>query len=360
MPVPVPAGTTPPGTCRPTSPRCARTPGSREPAARHAAPLPPLVGRDAQLAALHGALDDAAAARGGVVIVSGEPGIGKAHLVAEFARRATAEAPARLWGPLPRSRSRAGVLAVDRGTARGSVVGPGKVRSGRRCSVVRPAAGVSASTWIRRRHRCACTRRPPAACLPSPESSRWSWCWRTCTGRTPRPCTSCNTPPEPLAHAGAAARRDAARHRAAREHRAGRVPGRRGPHPPGAAAPPGLRRPAGADRPGRSSAASSAPTSTTRRPAAVYRRVAGNPFFTRELARLMTGRTAAAPNRTADAPPAAPHPTRTAPARAGNRGRSRRAPGGRSRTASATSSADGSPAAHGGPNRPPGRRGIRP
>jgi hypothetical protein len=48
------------------------------------------VGRAAELAELHAALDDAAAGRGRLFLISGEPGIGKTRLADEFSSVATA------------------------------------------------------------------------------------------------------------------------------------------------------------------------------------------------------------------------------------------------------------------------------
>jgi hypothetical protein len=64
-------------------------------------PGPPLfVARDQELAALAGALTRATAGQGGVTFVTGEPGSGKTALLAEFARRASAQEPELLvaWG----------------------------------------------------------------------------------------------------------------------------------------------------------------------------------------------------------------------------------------------------------------------
>ena len=47
------------------------------------------VGRVAELAELHAALDDAAAGRGRLFLISGEPGIGKTRLADEFAASAS-------------------------------------------------------------------------------------------------------------------------------------------------------------------------------------------------------------------------------------------------------------------------------
>ena len=53
----------------------------------HAARLP-LVGRDTALADIHAALADARASHGGLVLVTGEPGIGKTRLAAEVFNQA--------------------------------------------------------------------------------------------------------------------------------------------------------------------------------------------------------------------------------------------------------------------------------
>jgi DNA-binding SARP family transcriptional activator/RecA/RadA recombinase len=57
-----------------------------------------LVGREDQLAALDGILADARDARGRVVLVAGEPGIGKTRLAEEAARRAAAAGMQVAWG----------------------------------------------------------------------------------------------------------------------------------------------------------------------------------------------------------------------------------------------------------------------
>src|SRR5260370_1972821 len=57
-----------------------------------------LVGRESELGELSAALDDALAERGRVVIVSGEPGVGKTRLVEEAASRALASGARVWWG----------------------------------------------------------------------------------------------------------------------------------------------------------------------------------------------------------------------------------------------------------------------
>jgi DNA-binding SARP family transcriptional activator len=60
-----------------------------------------LVGRDDQLAALEGVLAGARGGRGRVVLVAGEPGIGKTRLAEEAARRAAAAGMGVAWGRCP-------------------------------------------------------------------------------------------------------------------------------------------------------------------------------------------------------------------------------------------------------------------
>lgn len=56
------------------------------------------VGRSAELGELVARLDDALAGRAGVVVLAGEPGIGKTRLVGELARLAGARNVPELWG----------------------------------------------------------------------------------------------------------------------------------------------------------------------------------------------------------------------------------------------------------------------
>ncbi|HEY2443004.1 MAG TPA: AAA family ATPase, partial [Streptosporangiaceae bacterium] len=58
----------------------------------------PFVGRAGELAALAADLDAAVGGRGGVVLVAGEPGIGKTRLAEELANRAAGRGAAVLWG----------------------------------------------------------------------------------------------------------------------------------------------------------------------------------------------------------------------------------------------------------------------
>jgi DNA-binding SARP family transcriptional activator/RecA/RadA recombinase len=59
---------------------------------------PPLEGRASDLAVLDSALADAAAGRGRMVLIAGEPGIGKTRLAEELLARATAAGAAVAWG----------------------------------------------------------------------------------------------------------------------------------------------------------------------------------------------------------------------------------------------------------------------
>jgi DNA-binding CsgD family transcriptional regulator len=58
----------------------------------------PFVGREAELTALTADLDATTGGRGGVVLVAGEPGIGKTRLAEELAAQATAQGALVLWG----------------------------------------------------------------------------------------------------------------------------------------------------------------------------------------------------------------------------------------------------------------------
>jgi class 3 adenylate cyclase len=58
----------------------------------------PCVGRDGELRRLTARLGEAAAGRGGLVLVAGEPGIGKTRLVTELAGRAERQGALVLWG----------------------------------------------------------------------------------------------------------------------------------------------------------------------------------------------------------------------------------------------------------------------
>src|SRR5215208_5758462 len=60
--------------------------------------LTPFVGRDAELSVLSEALDAAAAGRGRMALVAGEPGIGKTRLAEELAAVARRRGVRVLWG----------------------------------------------------------------------------------------------------------------------------------------------------------------------------------------------------------------------------------------------------------------------
>jgi len=57
-----------------------------------------LVGRERELARLDDALGEAIAGRGSVVLVTGEPGIGKTALASAFVERAATRGASSAWG----------------------------------------------------------------------------------------------------------------------------------------------------------------------------------------------------------------------------------------------------------------------
>ncbi len=65
----------------------------------------PIVGREHELALLHGALAEAAAGHGSIAVVVGEPGIGKSRLAEAAVERARADGFATVWARCPESRS---------------------------------------------------------------------------------------------------------------------------------------------------------------------------------------------------------------------------------------------------------------
>ena len=58
----------------------------------------PFVGRQEELALLLGRLEAAGRGQGGIVLVAGEPGIGKTRLMEELAAEARARGTSVLWG----------------------------------------------------------------------------------------------------------------------------------------------------------------------------------------------------------------------------------------------------------------------
>src|SRR6185437_6769627 len=69
-----------------------------EPADPAVPPVLPLVGRDAEWQALRTDLSDAAAGRGRIALLGGEPGIGKTRLAEELAADALAQGTVVVWG----------------------------------------------------------------------------------------------------------------------------------------------------------------------------------------------------------------------------------------------------------------------
>ena len=73
-------------------------PAERAELREHARSKSPLLGREAELAELRCCLADASAGHGRLVLISGEPGIGKSRLLDEFALHAAEQGARVLWG----------------------------------------------------------------------------------------------------------------------------------------------------------------------------------------------------------------------------------------------------------------------
>jgi len=171
-------------------------------------PSPPagageLVGRDGQLAVLGGAVAGAAAGRGRLVLVAGEPGIGKTRLAEEAARQAAVQGVGVVWGRCyqgegappfwPWVQVVRELLADVAPGGLGAVLGP----SGAQLSQLLPELGellpTTSAPWRRSRRRwwpglsSRTTRRWGGTGSPTRWSGRLST--RSSAGRAGRGCT---------------------------------------------------------------------------------------------------------------------------------------------------------------------------
>jgi predicted ATPase len=156
------------------------------------------VGRAGELAALTADLDAAVGGRGGVVLVAGEPGIGKTRLAEELAARASGRGAVVLWG---RCWEGAGAPAfwpwvqVIRGYVQVQAEDPASLRHDLGAGAADIAQLVPAvhDRWSRRRPGSGCSTAWRASCGRRPRAGRWCWSWTTCTGRTWRRWRCCGS-----------------------------------------------------------------------------------------------------------------------------------------------------------------------
>ena len=182
----------------PRSPRgTRRAEGGRGRARADAGPRRVFVGRAAELAELVAGLDGALDGHGRLILLAGEPGIGKSRLADALAEQARARG-ARSRRPLLGGRRRAGLLAVD----------PGAPRLHRRYRVGRAASAAG--------RRCRGSRSAPpraARALPGlPRAARRSRGRARASASSRRCGPSSQAPPTPARSSGA--RRPARRRRA--------------------------------------------------------------------------------------------------------------------------------------------------
>jgi DNA-binding SARP family transcriptional activator len=184
-------------------------------------PMPPLltdigrvfVGRTPELRRLTQLWTDVGSVTPRMIVLSGEPGVGKTRLAAEFARQVHAEGRMVLAGrcdedlgvpyqpfveALRQFVDHTPATLLDGGLAgtAGNSFGwcprshGGGLACPRRCGPIpRPSATGS-------------SMRSPPGSAPRPVISPCSWCLTTCTGRPSQPCCSSATCPAPLRHQG--------------------------------------------------------------------------------------------------------------------------------------------------------------
>ena len=166
----------------------------------------PFVGRAGELAALTADLDAAVGGHGGVVLVAGEPGIGKTRLAEELAARATARGAVVLWG---RCWEGAGApsfwpwVQVVRGYVQVQAGDPASLRHDLGAGAADIAQLVPAvhdcipdlprRRWSRRRPGSVCSTAWRASCGRRPRAGRCWWSWTTCTGRMCRRWRCCGS-----------------------------------------------------------------------------------------------------------------------------------------------------------------------
>jgi DNA-binding CsgD family transcriptional regulator len=155
----------------------------------------PLVGRDAELGRLDAALARASRGSSAVVLVGGEAGVGKSRLAAEATHRAGASGARVLSGAcvqvgeeaLPYAPFADALRPLVRAlepAALDELVGPWRPELAR----LLPDLG-RPGPWSRWARTGASPRRASSSwcsgCWSAwPRRRHWSWCWRTCTGRT--------------------------------------------------------------------------------------------------------------------------------------------------------------------------------
>lgn len=147
-----------------------------------------LVGRDAELATIDAALDDAAAGRGRTIVVTGAPGTGTSSLIAEAIARAgdrgmriAHAVAARVEGAGPTPRCSRGWRTCAGATRRCSTAWP--TPTARRSSTSSPAPPGAA-----RAHTSGCSSRPASSCASGRQRAGCSSRSTTSTTRTTAAC----------------------------------------------------------------------------------------------------------------------------------------------------------------------------
>ena len=166
------------------------------------------VGREHELGELRGVVDEARGGAGGLVLLVGEPGIGKTRTAEEVATYARVQGARVHWGHCHEGEGAPAVLALGGGDPllrprrRPGRAGLG-ARRGRGRDRADRARAARAGGWTRPRSRTTSTRRrasgsstrsPPSS--PAPRApGRSCWCSTICTGPTSPRSSSCASSP---------------------------------------------------------------------------------------------------------------------------------------------------------------------
>jgi len=160
----------------------------------------PLIGRPHERQELQGCVDRLVAGHGGLVLVAGEPGIGKTALLEEFARVAVAAGVGIAWGRCHESRGAPAFWPWIQALAaiaaqctdaelEATAAGPAAPISHLVDGVAERLGHPTSSSATISKLRASSSMQRSRRSSPPPDSAAQRWCCSTtCTGQTRRPC----------------------------------------------------------------------------------------------------------------------------------------------------------------------------